>query len=95
MKRMIAIKRPRLNPMEDHLGRTRGHIWTHLDAVMAIRRWKSNNCAIKAHDRETLAYDPEIVAHNREIVAHDREIMAHDPEIVAHNCEIVGDAWSL
>ena len=57
------------------------HIWTHLDAVIKITRWKSNDRAIKALDRE--------------IVAYDREIVAHDREIVAHNREIVGDAWSL
>ena len=41
--------------------------WTHLDAVMAIRRWKSNDRAIKAHDGEIVANDREIVAHDREI----------------------------
>ena len=81
MKRLIAIKRQRLKSIEDHHGRTRGHIGTHLDVAMSIRRWKINESAIKAHDSE-------IVAYHREIVAHDREIMTHDREIV-------GDTWSL
>ena len=45
----------------------KGGTWTHLDAMTAIRRWKSE--------------DPVIRAHNREIVAHEREIGAHDREI--------------
>ena len=78
MKRMVAIKWPRLSPTKDHQGTTRGHIRTHLDAAMAIRRWKRNVRAIKAHDCEMVVYDCEIVGHNREIVAHDRETVAHD-----------------
>ena len=41
--------------------------WTHLDVMMAIGRWISNDHAIKAHDREIMAYDREIVAHDRYI----------------------------
>ena len=81
--------------MEDHQGRTRGHIWTHLHAAMAMRRWKRNDRAIKAHDHEIRAYDCEILADDREIVTHDPGMVAHDREIMAHDHKIVRDAWSL
>ena len=35
-------------------------MWTHLDTATAIRRWKSNDRAIKADDREIMANDREI-----------------------------------
>ena len=94
MKWLIAIKWPRLNPIEDHQGRTRGHIWTHLDAAISIRRWKINDSAIKSHDREIVAYDRETMAYDCETMAYDRKIVAYDREIMPHDREIVGYAWS-
>ena len=41
--------------------------WTHLDTATAIRRSKSDDHVIRAHDRKIVAHDHEIVAHDRKI----------------------------
>ena len=56
----IVIGRLQLIAIMAHQRRTRGRIWTHLNAAMAIRRQKPDDHATVAHDHEIVAHDHKI-----------------------------------